>query len=106
VVDICLRWLFSPDALLRQDALLMKKEADYFDDVEPELIFIARRLRDAIHLESVLTGAGVDYAVEPDEYEGGVIFKSMRVGAFFYVRPELRERALEVMAEHGYVPAK
>ena len=82
------------------------KSSHAFDGTEPELIFIARRLRDAIHLESVLTGAGVDYAVEPDEYEGGVIFKSMRVGAFFYVRPELRERALEVMAEHGYVPAK
>jgi hypothetical protein len=84
----------------------MKKEADYFDGAAPELIFIARRLRDAIHLESVLTGAGVDYGVEPDEYEGGVIFKSTRVGAFFYVRPELRERAVAVMAEHGYVAVK
>ena len=84
----------------------MKKEADYFDGAVPELIFIARRLRDAVHLESVLTGAGVDYGVEPDEYEGGVIFKSRRVGAFFYVRPELRERAEAVMAEHGYVAVK
>ena len=84
----------------------MKKEADYFEGAEPELIFIARRLKDAVHLESVLTGAGVDYGVEPDEYEGGIIFKSMRVGAFFYVRPELRERAVAVMAEYGYTPAK
>jgi hypothetical protein len=84
----------------------MKKEADYFDGVEPELIFIAKRLRDAQHLESLLTDAGVDYGVEPDEYQGGVIFKSMRIGAFFYVRPELRERAVAVMAEFGYVPVK
>jgi hypothetical protein len=83
----------------------MKKDADYFDGVEPELIFVAKRLRDAISLESVLTGAGVDYAVEPDQYEGGLIFKSMRVGAFFYVRPELREKAVAVMLENGYVPA-
>ena len=83
----------------------MKKEADYFDGVEPELIFVAKRLRDAISLESLLTAAGVDYAVEPDQYEGGVIFKSMRVGAFFYVRPELREKAIAVMLENGYVPA-
>jgi hypothetical protein len=84
----------------------MKKEADYFDGVEPVLIFIARRLRDAVQLESLLTGAGVDYGVEPDEYEGGVIFKSMRVGAFFYVRPELREVAVAVMERHGYVAVK
>jgi hypothetical protein len=82
----------------------MKKDADYFDGAEPELIFVAKRLRDAISLEAVLTGAGVDYAVEPDQYEGGIIFKSMRVGAFFYVRPESRERAVAVMLENGYVP--
>jgi hypothetical protein len=84
----------------------MKKEADYFDGTEPVLIFIARRLKDAVHLESVFTSAGVDYGVEPDEYEGGIIFKTTRVGAFFYVRPELREAAVAVMAEHGYAPVK
>src|ERR1019366_4492245 len=84
----------------------MKQEADYFGGVEPELIFVAKRLPEAIELESVLTAAQVDYAVEPDEYEGGVIFKSMRVGAFFYVRPEAREHAVAVMLENGYVPVK
>jgi hypothetical protein len=84
----------------------MKKEADYFEGVEPELIFVAKRLQDAISLESVLTGAGIDYAVEPDQYEGGIIFKSMRVGAFFYVRPESREKAVTIMLEKGYVPVK
>jgi hypothetical protein len=83
----------------------MKKEAEYFEGVEPELIFVAKRLRDALSLESVLTAAGIDYAVEPDEYEGGAIFKTMRVGAFFYVRPEIRESAVAVMLENGYVPA-
>jgi hypothetical protein len=84
----------------------MKREADYFEGVEPDLIFVAKRLRDAISLEAVLTGAGIDYAVEPDEYEGGIIFKSRRVGAFFYVRPEVRESAVAVMLENGYVPVK
>jgi hypothetical protein len=84
----------------------MKKEADYFEGVEAELIFVAKRLRDAISLESVLTAAGVDYAVEPDQYQGGVIFKTMRVGAFFYVRPESRESAVAVMLQNGYVPVK
>jgi hypothetical protein len=84
----------------------MKQEADYFEGVEPELIFVAKRLPEAIELESVLTAAQVDYAVEPDEYEGGLIFKSMRIGAFFYVRPEAKEQAVAVMLRNGYVPVK
>jgi len=83
----------------------VKKEADYFEGVEPALIFVARRLSDAIRLEGVLDAAGIDYAVEPDEYIGGTIFKSRRVGAFFYVRPESRETAVAAMLEHGYVPS-
>jgi hypothetical protein len=84
----------------------MKKDAEFFEGSEPELIFVAKSLGDAIRLESVFTTAGIDYGVEPDQYEGGIIFKSMRVGAFFYVRPELREAAVSVMLENGYVPAK
>jgi len=94
---------FSPGKLIFPG---MKQEADYFEGIEPQLIFVAKRLAEAIALESVLTSAEVNYAVEPDEYEGGVIFKSVRIGAFFYVRPEERERALSVMLENGYVPAK
>jgi hypothetical protein len=86
--------------------ILVKRNANYFADTEPVLIFVAKRLSDAVSLESVLTGAGVDYGVETDEYEGGMIFKSMRVGAFFYVRPEAREKAVALMLENGYVPAK
>jgi hypothetical protein len=82
----------------------MKRDADYFGDVELELIFIAKRLRDAIRLESLLTEAGIDYAVETDQYAGGVIFKTMRVGAFFYVLPEVREKAITVIVENGFVP--
>jgi len=84
----------------------MKQDADYFQDIEPELIFIAKRLGDALKLQSLLDSAGIDYAVEADHYLGGVIFKSQRVGAFFYVRPELRERATSVMLENGYVPTE
>jgi hypothetical protein len=43
--------------------------------------------------------------VEADEYMGGMIFRSKRVGAFFYVRPDVREAALGLMLENGYVPA-
>jgi hypothetical protein len=85
--------------------ILMKRDPDYFAGTEPELVFIAKRLREALRLEELLTGAGVDYTVETDEYHGGMIFRSMRVGAFFYVRPEVREQAVALMLENGFVPA-
>jgi hypothetical protein len=46
----------------------------------------------------------VDYGVEADEYRSGVIFRSVRAGAFFYVLPETVDRAHEVMRQNGYKP--
>jgi hypothetical protein len=86
--------------------ILMKRDADYFSGTEPALIFIAKRLREAVSLEDLLTAAEVDYAVETDEYVGGTIFRSQRVGAFFYVRPEVREKAVALMLEKGLKPAE
>ena len=82
----------------------MKRDPDYFAGTEPVLVYIAKRLRDAVKLEELLTGSGVDYGVETDEYHGGMIFRSTRTGAFFYVRPEVREQAVALMLENGYVP--
>ncbi|MDQ1472846.1 MAG: hypothetical protein QOJ99_4326 [Bryobacterales bacterium] len=82
----------------------MKKDSDYFEGYEPQLIYIAKRLRDAKPLESILTDAGIDFGVEPDEYYGGVIFRRIRTGAFFYVRPGFREQAVAVMQQNGYKP--
>jgi hypothetical protein len=84
----------------------MKRDAAHFAGTEPELIFVAKRLRDAIALEAVLDRAGIDYGVESDEYDGGVIFRTKRVGAFFYVRPEARESAIALLLDNGYVPAE
>jgi hypothetical protein len=69
------------------------------------LIFIAKKLRHATALEALLTAAEIDYHVEPDEYVGGFVFKTKRIGAFFYVEPELRAQAIEVMLKNGYEPA-
>lgn len=70
------------------------------------LIFIARKLKHATALEEALTAAEIDYHVEPDEYIGGFVFKTKRIGAFFYVEPEDRERAVEVLLKNGYEPAQ
>lgn len=83
----------------------MKKDAEYFEGREPQLIYIAKKLKDAVRLESILSEAGIDFGVETDEYHGGVIFRRTRVGAFFYVLPEFRESAVEVMRQNRFVPA-
>ena len=80
----------------------MKQEAAWFEGRDPQLIYIAKRLRDAQRLEEALTIAGIDYGVEPDEYQGGVIFRRTRVGAFFYVLPEAVEQTSVLMSENGF----
>ena len=82
----------------------MRRDAEFFNDREMDLVYIAKRLRDARTLEGVLDAAGFDYAVEPDTYQGGVVFRTERVGAFFYVLPEELERAKEVLRENGWKP--
>lgn len=82
----------------------MRCEAERFGDAELDLLFIAKRLRDALALEEALTTAGLDYYVETDRYRGGVIFQSERVGAFFYVLPAHVEHARQVVRQLGWRP--
>ena len=74
-------------------------------EVQGVLIFIAKRLADAQRLEGILAQAGIEYAVEPDAYQAGIVFRTARVGAFFYVDPVDKEKAAAIMLQHGYVPA-
>ena len=80
----------------------MRREADFFGDRELDLVYIAKKLQEALRLESAFTESGVDYAVETDRYSGGVIFRSERVGAFFYVLPEALDHARQVMQDNGF----
>jgi hypothetical protein len=82
----------------------MKRDADFFEESEPSLLYIAKKLKDALALEQVLTNAGIDYGVEADRYRGGFVFQSERVGAFFYVLEETLESARQVLVQHGYKP--
>lgn len=83
----------------------MKQEASFFDGHEPELVYIAKRLRDALKIEGLFEAAGLDFAVEADTYTGGIVFRSERVGAFFYVLPETAEAARNVLLTHGFKPS-
>jgi hypothetical protein len=80
----------------------MRREADFFGDHEMDLVYIAKKLREALRLESAFTESGLDYAVETDKYLGGVLFRSERVGAFFYVLPEAAPAARDIMQRHGF----
>ena len=82
----------------------MKQDASFFEGKEAILVYIAKRLRDALKLEAILAEAGLDYGVEADHYSGGMIFKSPRVGAFFYVLPEAVEATHRIMQANGYRP--
>lgn len=82
----------------------MLREPDYFEDRELSLIYVAKKLKEALALEKLLTDSGLDYLVEPDRYSGGIIFRSERIGAFFYVAPEDEEKARTAMRGGGYKP--
>jgi hypothetical protein len=82
----------------------MRREPDHFGDQELTLVYVAKKLKEALELEQILTDAGLDYLVEADRYSGGVVFRSERVGAFFYVEPAAAQAACQTMERAGYRP--
>jgi len=82
----------------------MRREPDFFGEQELALVYIAKKLKEALAVEELLTRAEMDYLVEPDRYRGGVIFQTERVGAFFYVNPDEESRVREYLAANGHKP--
>jgi hypothetical protein len=67
-----------------------------------ELIYIAARLEEAKKVESILKEQGIDYTVQVEQFRSGVIFASVRAGAFFYVEPEAAGRSRDTLRRLGY----
>ena len=82
----------------------MRQEAEHFGERELNLVYVARKLKDALRLEAVLTQAGLDYFVEPDQFVSGTILKRQRVGALFYVLPEIEDTVKRTMRDSGFEP--
>lgn len=82
----------------------MKQHPEFFGEAELSLIYIGKRLKESLKVEAALTAGEVDYLVEPDTYSGGLIFRTERIGAFFYVTPEKEAEARQVLAAHGFKP--
>ncbi len=82
----------------------MRQEPSYFGEVELELIYIAKKLKEALRLEQLLTDSDIEYLVEPDRYRGGVLFQTERIGAFFYVAPAELEKTRALLGRSGFPP--
>lgn len=79
----------------------MRRDPDFFGDEELDLVYIAKRLREAKRAEEALDAAKIDYAIEVDKYLGGFLFKRELDGAFFYVRGESLEAARTAVSAAG-----
>jgi hypothetical protein len=79
-----------------------RKDPEHFADLDATLVYVARKLRHATRVEALLTEAGIDYAVETDVVASGLLFRTERMGAFFYVAPDDRPRAAAALAREGF----
>lgn len=68
---------------------------------DPEQIFIAGSLRIARRAEEWLTTAGVDYAVQVEEFGRSLLFGSVRMGAAFYVNATQAEHCRQQLTAAG-----
>jgi hypothetical protein len=82
----------------------MKRDPDFFGEAELDLVFVAKRLREALQIEELFTTAQIDYLVETGTYVGGILLKRELTGAFFYVAPETRESAIRLLLENHHKP--
>lgn len=82
----------------------MRRDAEFFDEAELDLLYMAKRLREALRLEELLTAAGINYLVETGTYTGGLLLKRDLAGAFFYVAPADIGGARALLLENRYKP--
>lgn len=82
----------------------MRRDPEFFGEAELDLLYMSRRLREALKLETLLTEAGFDYLVETGLYTGGFLMRRELTGAFFYVAPADLIRARELLLENRYRP--
>ncbi|MCW5965822.1 MAG: hypothetical protein KIT83_17415 [Bryobacterales bacterium] len=90
--------------MVQNEVKRLRQEAEYFKDQDVVLIHIAKRLREAKSAEAVLTQGGISFCVEADEYEGGLLFRTSRMGAFFYVGATDEDAAVALLAREGHKP--
>ena len=80
----------------------MRREPEFFGDRELVLIYMARRLKHALAVEKIFDEVGLDYVLETGPYMSGLLFRSTKIGVYFYIAPEEDERARSALLESGY----
>ncbi len=88
------------------DSRLMnvRRDPEFFEEEELDLVYMARRLREALKLEKLLTEAGIEYLVETGSYTGGLLMRRELTGAFFYVAPSDLARTRNLLQENRCRP--
>jgi hypothetical protein len=82
----------------------VRQDSEFFADRDLELVYIAKRLKEALRVEEFLTASNVDYMLETDTYQGGVVFLTERTGVFFYVDPAAAAVIREQLRQNGFKP--
>ena len=72
------------------------------EELELELIYIAGKLDEAKSVEAALEKHDIEYEVRVEQYRAGLIFASVRAGAFFYVPADEAARSREILSRLGY----
>ena len=80
----------------------MRREPEFFGDRELVLVYMARRLKHALAVEKIFNEGGLDYFLDTGPYLSGVLFRSAKVGVFFYIAPEEEERARALLMASGH----
>jgi hypothetical protein len=83
----------------------MLREPEFFEDQKLTLIYVAKRLKEARAVEKALDAGPIDYVVVPEPYTGG-LFSSRRIGAFFYVSPQVEVEARTLLFTQGFIPQR
>ena len=82
--------------------MIMRREPEFFGDRELVLIYMAGRLKHALAVEKIFDEVGLDYVLETGPYMSGLLFRSTKIGVYFYIAPEEDERARSALLESGY----
>ena len=72
------------------------------EEAQLDLIYIAAALEEAKKIEALLEQHDIEYEVRVEQYRAGIIFASVRAGAFFYVPPEEGARSRQILSGQGY----
>jgi hypothetical protein len=82
----------------------MRRESEFFGEQELVLIYMARRLKQALAVERMFEESGVDYLLETGHYLSGLLFRTSKVGVFFYTTAENENRARALLQDRGFKP--